>query len=303
MHRLIEEIGSEDFHAAHAALQTAYVHHAFTAIHPFADGNGRVARVLASVFALRAASVPFVVFDEQKPLYFAALESADEGRNANFVYFVVDRVVDILGILIESMRSSMSNSRKYVERLTELLTGQGGLAHKDIDAIAVRTLGTVGELMTSALSQYALPEGTQGQPFQMVQMALRDTGDPGPLYTGWRFPSIRQQSAVFAGIVLSSEEPVRAHINLGVDILVNKNRADRYAFVIRAIFQTMAGGTQLEDSPPEEFSFRLDEVYPEQTSAFRMRAGAWARRLTADAVRRFTEAAEEHLKALGMLPE
>jgi Fic family protein len=58
MHRLVTEMGSNAFQDAHAAVQAAFAHHALTAVHPFADGNGRTARALASVFLYRSAGVP-----------------------------------------------------------------------------------------------------------------------------------------------------------------------------------------------------------------------------------------------------
>lgn len=95
MHRFVDEVRSTDFLASHAVVQGAYLHHVFTWIHPFQDGNGRVARVLASVPLLRSASVPFHVYEDQVAQYFAALEAADRGDQARLVQFVADRVLDL----------------------------------------------------------------------------------------------------------------------------------------------------------------------------------------------------------------
>lgn len=61
-------------------VRAAWLHHAFTQIHPFQDGNGRVARALASIDFLRAELFPLLV-DRQDlaTSYIPALESADEG--------------------------------------------------------------------------------------------------------------------------------------------------------------------------------------------------------------------------------
>ena len=48
----------------HPLTQAAWLHDAVLHVQPFADGNGRVARALASGCLLRAASVPLVVFDD-----------------------------------------------------------------------------------------------------------------------------------------------------------------------------------------------------------------------------------------------
>jgi Fic family protein len=56
MGRLIEELRTKEFLAAHPVVQAAYAHYAFVCVHPFVDGNGRVARALASVFLYRPRS-------------------------------------------------------------------------------------------------------------------------------------------------------------------------------------------------------------------------------------------------------
>lgn len=99
MHRLVGELDGDDYVAAHPAVQSAYAHHAFVRIHPFADGNGRVGRVLASVPLLRAVSVPLMLYADQRPEYLAALRAADGGDPAALARFVVDRAVDSMGQL------------------------------------------------------------------------------------------------------------------------------------------------------------------------------------------------------------
>ena len=85
-----EHVGSEmdrlvELYAAHEAegvppdVQAAWLHHRFTQIHPFQDGNGRVARAIASFVLVKAGLFPLVVTRDDKAAYIAALESADKG--------------------------------------------------------------------------------------------------------------------------------------------------------------------------------------------------------------------------------
>lgn len=93
MQRFVAELNSDAFADAHPALQSAFAHYAFVAVHPFQDGNGRTARVLASIYTLRSHAVPLVtVFDRG---YVAALQRADAGEYAPFVDFVVQRCSDV----------------------------------------------------------------------------------------------------------------------------------------------------------------------------------------------------------------
>jgi Fic family protein len=62
-------------------VEAAWLHHRFTQIHPFQDGNGRVARALASLVFIRAGWFPLVIRDtaSERGSYIAALETADGG--------------------------------------------------------------------------------------------------------------------------------------------------------------------------------------------------------------------------------
>jgi len=60
-------------------VEAAWLHHRFTQIHPFQDGNGRVARALASLVFLRAVWFPLVINRDDRVEYIEALETADYG--------------------------------------------------------------------------------------------------------------------------------------------------------------------------------------------------------------------------------
>ena len=68
-------------------VEAAWVHHRFTQIHPFQDGNGRVARCLATLIFLKAYWFPLVVRNEERARYLDALEGADQGDLAPLVEF------------------------------------------------------------------------------------------------------------------------------------------------------------------------------------------------------------------------
>jgi Fic family protein len=60
-------------------VEAAWLHHRFTQIHPFQDGNGRIARALASLVFIRTGWFPLVVNREQRDEYIEACETADNG--------------------------------------------------------------------------------------------------------------------------------------------------------------------------------------------------------------------------------
>ena len=57
----------------------ALLHHRFTRIHPFDDGNGRVVRLLVNYVLLKAGLPPMVIKTKERKRYFETLAMADAG--------------------------------------------------------------------------------------------------------------------------------------------------------------------------------------------------------------------------------
>ncbi len=72
-------------------VRAAWLHHRFTHIHPFQDGNGRVARALASLVFLKEGLFPLVIRDSDRSTYIDALEVADQGDLAPLVQLFASR--------------------------------------------------------------------------------------------------------------------------------------------------------------------------------------------------------------------
>ena len=68
-------------------VEAAWLHHRFTQIHPFQDGNGRMARTLASLIFLRERLFPLVINRGERNEYIEALENADQGDLKLLVQF------------------------------------------------------------------------------------------------------------------------------------------------------------------------------------------------------------------------
>jgi Fic family protein len=73
-------------------VRAAWLHHAFTQIHPFEDGNGRVARALASIDFIRGRLFPLVIERQQRDrAYVPALIAADQGDLSPLVKLFTSR--------------------------------------------------------------------------------------------------------------------------------------------------------------------------------------------------------------------
>ncbi len=63
----------------------AWLHHRFTQIHPYQDGNGRLARVIVTMVLVQADLLPIVLDRDIRTEYISALEKADRGELGNLI--------------------------------------------------------------------------------------------------------------------------------------------------------------------------------------------------------------------------
>lgn len=74
-------------------VRAAWLHHGLSCVHPFADGNGRLARTLASAPLVAGGLPPLEVMDQDRErLYLPALRAADAGDLTPFVRFIEAQV-------------------------------------------------------------------------------------------------------------------------------------------------------------------------------------------------------------------
>lgn len=276
MERFLEELRSPEFANAHPVLQAAYAHHAFVYIHPFADGNGRVARVLTSVFLRRAGRVPFLVWRDQREEYFAALYEADQGRYQAFVDFVLDRAVEGLNFVVSE---SAPRPEQVVASLGKLFVSHGGLTHQEVDAAAVRLHDHIHDHVERTKGSLVLPPGVAAQ-WVEGQVGGFPTIDP-------RFRSVVNGTSL-GGVHLTSTAPAYASVNLGFRVVIARDEAARYAF-------------RIESSVPSRrtLDVRLREAHPLVSNSLNDRLGAFVRSLVSFTLRELESEASKRLRGSG----
>jgi hypothetical protein len=86
-------------------VEAAWLHHRFTQIHPFQDGNGRIARALASLVFISSGWFPLIITRDDRAPYLDALEEADQNGLGALIELFVSRqrraFVSALGIVHE----------------------------------------------------------------------------------------------------------------------------------------------------------------------------------------------------------
>jgi Fic/DOC family len=105
----------------HPIICATWFHHAFTIIHPFQDGNGRVARLLASLILIKNGFFPFTVLrEEAKVKYIDALEKADFGKPQS----LVDYFSEVQKRSIEKALNLREVSSTSFEEVVDIFTGK-----------------------------------------------------------------------------------------------------------------------------------------------------------------------------------
>lgn len=89
----------------HPLALAATFHYRFVAIHPFDDGNGRMARLLMNLLLMQRGYVPIVIRLESRGDYLLALEMADAGDLADFVALVGEALISALALFLRAARN------------------------------------------------------------------------------------------------------------------------------------------------------------------------------------------------------
>ncbi len=117
----------------HPVERAALFHYRFVAIHPFDDGNGRLARILMNLILMKASYPPCVIRNARRRYYIGALEMADTMKNTQgFIHFVAEELKktleDIFGILRESKEIAFETPKKlnFDERKTLIVEALKG---------------------------------------------------------------------------------------------------------------------------------------------------------------------------------
>ena len=86
-----------------APLRSAVLHAWLTHVHPYVDGNGRVARAIGNLELIRAGYPPIIFKKKSRDQYIEALAESDEGGDLrSFLELVLDRVEGALTGLEQS---------------------------------------------------------------------------------------------------------------------------------------------------------------------------------------------------------
>ncbi len=105
----------------HPLVLAATFHHQFVNIHPFDDGNGRLARLLMNLILMQAGYVPVVIKLEAKPTYLLALSKADAGELEDFIILVGQELLKSLELCLRGARGEPIDELADLDKQIALL--------------------------------------------------------------------------------------------------------------------------------------------------------------------------------------
>lgn len=120
MAELIDWYRSEE-HGLHPVTLAAMLHYKFVRIHPFDDGNGRIARLLMNYVLLRNDLPPVIIKSEDKANYLRALHLADVGDYSSFIEYIATQLQWSLRISLKAARNENINEPEDLDKKISLL--------------------------------------------------------------------------------------------------------------------------------------------------------------------------------------
>lgn len=82
----------------------ALAHEKFTFIHPFIDGNGRVARLLSNILLMQKGCPPIIILKTERKKYIRTLDLCHQEKYGPFVNFIGQNIERALSIWIEALK-------------------------------------------------------------------------------------------------------------------------------------------------------------------------------------------------------
>lgn len=244
MYRLLEQVRTREFEGAHPVTQASYIHYAFVVIHPFADGNGRVARVLASIFFYRALSIPFLVFANQRKPYFDALHQADLGQLRPLLSFFRDRGIDTIQLVIDHLLTVEAPAPESIAARIRL-----------VDDIALRLLNAAGEQIKAQFENLKLPD------YFEVYVEL-------DYNVQWVNEEYRQVMGSDSLAIAIDDFEHDNTSDTNITVLIARDMADPLPF---RLLET--------DGSDDDLEARFEDVHPEISESLRLRLTNWCSRL------------------------
>lgn len=147
MQRLVDWVRAElESPTLHPVEIASRFHHEFVLIHPFDDGNGRTARILANYILMRFGYLPVIVRTEEKAAYLSALRLADAGEPRSLVSYLARCAVAALELGIKAAKGESLEEPSDIEKEIALFVREQAAGKRDVVPISPGVLEHLYEM-------------------------------------------------------------------------------------------------------------------------------------------------------------
>lgn len=182
-----------------AEVEAAWLHHRFAQIHPFQDGNGRVARALTGAVFLKADYLVLVIRDEEhRERYLDALAAADSGDLKPLVDLFADIQIGDLRNAIESFRELRGET---VIRAAASLAERARRRKAASQEQAAEVMDSLTQIARTRLSEAKgeLERAFRGQGVAVAAAVLTDDDDRRDWWS-WQIVEAAQKHGYYADL-------------------------------------------------------------------------------------------------------
>ena len=130
MNNLLEWYRNAEEENLHPVIMSAIFHHKFTSIHPFDDGNGRLARILSNFILLKHNYPVIVIKNRDKVQYYAALNIADNGIYEDLIKLFAENIGYSLDIMQKAINGENINEPDDLDKEIELFVKESQIEHR-----------------------------------------------------------------------------------------------------------------------------------------------------------------------------
>lgn len=109
---------------SHPLLIASLFHYKFVRIHPFDDGNGRMARLLMNLILMKFGYPPVIVPFGIKDDYYNALQFADAEDFDKFIVFIGERLIESLNLVLKVGKNESIEEADDVDKMVKMLEQQ-----------------------------------------------------------------------------------------------------------------------------------------------------------------------------------